>query len=310
MLEIATYIRYPTVCGSIQRSQSSSGALQAHDGRVRTHVARKKQTGARTEGSASPAGPAKGIPIAAGGSVLRPLKAAEAVAREVVGSITAAGLQPGDGLPSEAQMLQQYGVSRESLREGLRLLEVQGMISLRRGPGGGPIVGTVDTANLGRMETLYFHLAGATYDELIEAWVFAESTLARMAATNPDAALRAQVMDPYLSGDVEAAEHVDLELYMSGHEGFHGAVSGLAGNRVFQITFRAYGQIVAHHVATVGDVRKIHQKLVEDHLMVAQAIVNGDGEIASTLMHRHLSQVIEIHRGELGSLLEGPVGWL
>src|SRR6185436_5963734 len=103
-----------------------------------------------------PVSPVKGIPIASGGSLLRSLKAAEVVARDVVRSITAAQLQPGDGLPSESQMLQQYGVSRESLREGLRLLEVQGMISIRRGPGGGPVVGTVDSANLGRMSTLYY----------------------------------------------------------------------------------------------------------------------------------------------------------
>ncbi|WP_448638442.1 FadR/GntR family transcriptional regulator [Geodermatophilus sp. URMC 63] len=276
----------------------------------------KEETGARTgkkqigPSIAESGSPVKGIPVAAGGSVLRPLKAAEVVARDVVRSITAAGLQPGDSLPSEAQMLQQYGVSRESLREGLRLLEVQGMISIRRGPGGGPVVGTVDTANLGRMQALFFHLAGATYDELFEAWVFAESTLARMAAMNPDAALREQVMAPYLSGDVEADEHVDLDVYVTGHEGFHGAVSGLAGNRVFQITFRAYGQIVAHHVSTVGDVRKLHKRLVEDHLKLARVIVDGDGEFASTLMHEHLSQIIGINRRELGSLLEGPVGWL
>lgn len=251
-----------------------------------------------------------GIPIAAGGSVLRPLKAAEVVARDVVHGITAAGLQPGDSLPSEAQMLQTYGVSRESLREGLRLLEVQGMISIRRGPGGGPVVGTVDSANLGRMEALFFHLAGATYDELFEAWLFAESTLARLAATNPDAARRQAVMEPYLVGDVEEDEHVDLEVYVEGHEGFHGAVSGLAGNRVFQLTFRAYGQVVAHHLSTVGDVRKLHKKLVEDHLKLAQAIIDGDGDVAASLMHGHLADVIEITRGELGPLLDGPVGWL
>ena len=276
----------------------------------------EEQTGARMgtknigASIAKPVSPVEGIPIASGGSVLRPLKAAEVVARDVVRSITAAGLQPGDGLPSEAQMLQQYGVSRESLREGLRLLEVQGMISIRRGPGGGPVVGTVDPANLGRMEALFFHLAGATYDELFEAWVFAESTLARMAASNPDAALRAQVMEPYLSGDVEEDEHVDLDVYVSGHGSFHGAVAELAGNRVFQITFRSYGQIVAHHFATFGDVRKFHKHMVEDHLKVARAVVDGDGEVAWTLMNEHLIQNIGYNRGELGSLLEGPVGWL
>jgi DNA-binding GntR family transcriptional regulator len=68
--------------------------------------------------------------------------------------------------------------------------------------------------------------------------------------------------------------------------------------------------LVAHHFSTVGDVRKYHKLLVEDHLKVAQAIVDGDGEVAWTLMNEHLSQVISINRGELGSLLEGPVGWL
>jgi GntR family transcriptional regulator, transcriptional repressor for pyruvate dehydrogenase complex len=47
------------------------------------------------------------------------------------------GLGEGDSLPTEAHMLAHDGVSRESLREGLRLLETQGLITLRRGPGGG-----------------------------------------------------------------------------------------------------------------------------------------------------------------------------
>src|SRR4051812_18011504 len=83
------------------------------------------------------------IAIAPGEGVMRPLKTSEIVARDVVRDISNGGLQPGDGLPSESAMLEQYGVSRESLREGLRLLEVQGLIRIRRGPGGGPIVGTI-----------------------------------------------------------------------------------------------------------------------------------------------------------------------
>ena len=250
------------------------------------------------------------IPIAGGGSVLRPLKAAEVVARAVVRSIRSAGLQPGDSLPSEAEMLKQYGVSRESLREGLRLLEVQGMISIRRGPGGGPSVGTVDSANLGRMEALYFHLAGATYQELFEAWVFAESTLARMAASNPDGALRRAAMEPYLSGDVEEGTHNDLGVYVSGHESFHAAVAALAGNKVFQVTFRAYGMLVAHHLATVGEVRTVHQSLVNDHLKIARVIADGDAAEAEAFMHEHLFTLASLHQESLGDMLDDDVEWL
>ncbi|GAA4259756.1 FadR/GntR family transcriptional regulator [Dietzia aurantiaca] len=274
----------------------------------------KKRPASAKDGSARPEGtdrtPGAGIPIAAGGSVLRPPKAAESVARDIVKDIRALGLRPGDNLPSEAEMLKDYEVSRESLREGLRLLEVQGMITIRRGPGGGPQVGTVDSANLGRMEALYFHLAGATYEELFEAWIFSEGELARRAAANPDAELRAAVMEPYLSGDVDEEAHDDLEVYMSGHEGFHGSVAGLAGNKVFQISFRAFGLLVAHHIAMIGDVRMIHDVLVDDHLQLARIIADGDVEQAGELMERHLRSVIEINRAQFGTKLDGDVDWL
>lgn len=67
-------------------------------------------------------------------------KAAETVARRVVETILQQGLANGDRLPREAEMVEEFGVSRETLREALRLLETQRLIALRRGPGGGPVV--------------------------------------------------------------------------------------------------------------------------------------------------------------------------
>ena len=137
------------------------------------------------------------LPISTGPGLLRPLKTSEGVARDIVDDIVRRGLGEGDGLPSEAAMLEQYDVSRESLREGLRLLEVQGLISIRRGPGGGPIVGSIDPANLGRTSTLYYHLAGATYAELFVAWESAEIAIAELAARNPARQIVRETMDRY-----------------------------------------------------------------------------------------------------------------
>src|SRR5437764_3910532 len=124
------------------------------------------------------------IRTGASDAVLRRLKTSESVARDIARDIMEAGLTTGDALPPEAAMLQQYGVSRESLREALRLLEVQGLISIRRGPGGGPIVGAIDPANPGRASTLFFYMPGATYREQLEARIIGEGVLAEMAARN------------------------------------------------------------------------------------------------------------------------------
>src|SRR5919107_894815 len=94
--------------------------------------------------------------------VPRPVwKTSEVVAFAVARDIVEHGLRSGDRLPLEAEMVEQYSVSRESLREALRLLEAQGIVSIRRGPGGGPVVGRAESVNLGRTMTLYFQLAGA-----------------------------------------------------------------------------------------------------------------------------------------------------
>src|SRR5687767_8211511 len=90
--------------------------------------------------------------VSSSGRVLvRPAKTAESVARRIVQEFRVeSNARAGDRLPTEAAMVSQWGVSRQSVREALRLLEVQGVISRQRGFNGGPVVEQVDSAYLGR----------------------------------------------------------------------------------------------------------------------------------------------------------------
>lgn len=247
------------------------------------------------------------LPIVATNAALRPLKASESVARDIVDDIVTRGLEEGDSLPPEAAMLAQYGVSRETLREGLRLLEVQGLISIRRGPGGGPIVGTVDPANLGRTSTLYYHLAGATYGELFEAWIVSECVIAELAASNPDRAAVRAAMTPYRS----ISEHEDesLDDFVVRHGRFHVAVASLARNRVLQLSLMMVGQVITQHVAANADPRAARENIEHDHVEIAEAILAGRKKRARDEMERHLRSVTDFYRSELGPQMSHIIEW-
>ena len=241
----------------------------------------------------------------------RPLKTSEQVARDVVHDIIAQGLRPGQSLPPEAAMLEHYGVSRESLREGLRLLEVQGLITIRRGPGGGPVVGTVDPANLGRVSTLYFHMAGATYKELFDVWMMAESILAERAARNRDIDARTAAMAPYLEEEpvnVHSAPAA-VEAFVRAHTLFHCAVASLVDNRVLELTMQTMGQIVSHHVAIEADPRELRGVLEQDHLKIARAIVAGHANRARSLMDEHIAGVARLNAERLGPKMDELIEW-
>lgn len=248
------------------------------------------------------------LPISTTRVVLRPLKTSETVARDVVHDIVSRELGQGDRLPAEAQMLQTYGVSRESLREGLRLLEVQGLITLRRGPGGGPVVGTVDPANLGRSASLFYHLAGATYDELFEAWVLAESLLAERAARHADRDEVRELMDPYVVPEFDVDES-DLDEYVEANTRFHAVVAALADNRVLELLLPTIGQIVTHHVVVASDPREVERMVGPHHVEIAAAVRAGHARKARDLMSDHVSGIADFYRERMGPRIHDYVEW-
>src|SRR5207248_107530 len=72
--------------------------------------------------------------------VVRSPKTSEVIARDLAARIAEGGLAPGSRLPVERVMLESLGVGRTTLREALRLLETRGVLTIRAGPKGGPVV--------------------------------------------------------------------------------------------------------------------------------------------------------------------------
>ena len=229
-------------------------------------------------------------PLGAWEMTRRSSKTSEIVALEIVRDIVSQNLKPGDRLPLEAAMLVQYRVSRSSLREALRLLEVQGLIAIRPGPGSGTVVGQVLPGNLARTLTLHLHMSGATYDQLLDGWIASEPLLARLAAQNPDRKRVREALTPFLSED-HGGGHGKWQI-VEGLD-FHERVAELANSPVLALVLQSVSYIVTEQVLTNAERGELEQRIVHDHSQLAAAIIAGDVEKSERLMGDHIRHIVE-----------------
>jgi GntR family transcriptional regulator, transcriptional repressor for pyruvate dehydrogenase complex len=237
----------------------------------------------------------------------RGLKRSELVAREIVEEIIGRRLRAGDVLPPESAMTARYGVARATLREALRLLEAQGIITLKPGPGGGPVMAPVSAKSLGRSSTLYFRLAGATYRDLIEALALMRPWLAELAAehADPDEA-RARLLPA-----VEASEALRNDAAGIWHVGpqFHETVYELSGNPVLSTSVSSLSGIFRDHVLSRIDLTGVRDEFLDDHRRIAQAIIARQPKLAYGLSRANVMRLNEICEEQVADLLRSVIAW-
>ena len=113
---------------------------------------------------------------------VRPTRASSEVVTQIREAILSGRFRPGDRLPTERELAQQFGVSRVTVRDALRALEAGGLIRVKVGGQGGPYVAEPDISQLSDSLGAHLQLRGSTFRELAEARLALETTAARLAA--------------------------------------------------------------------------------------------------------------------------------
>jgi len=197
-------------------------------------------------------------------------------------------LRPGDRLPIEPDLAEQYGVSRSTVREALRVLTSQGLVSTSRGVLGGSFITCPEPAQIAD----YLHASlsllaesrNAGVESLLEARDILEVPAAGLAAlrrTPEDLeALRATLYDP---ADEPIGRRIQLSRLF--HEVMLRAadspiVEALSGP-IFRVLYeRLIDRLSKHDFVMEGD-----------HQLIFDAIAAGDAEAARAEMQIHLQRL-------------------
>jgi DNA-binding FadR family transcriptional regulator len=203
-------------------------------------------------------------------------------------------------------MLERFGVGRGSLREALRILEVNGLVVLKPGPGGGPVVARHDPASFGQMMTLHLQSLGATYRQLLEARVDYETLLALKAAER-EGDEAGEIMRGAMNAPPASPE--DDNQYLSATGGFHAAVGRASGNPVLALAADAIYAIWSVRVTRVLYAPEHRDGVLRDHAAIARAIERHEGKRAERLMREHMKHYQDYCEVRYPARMDDLVDW-
>jgi GntR family transcriptional regulator, transcriptional repressor for pyruvate dehydrogenase complex len=210
------------------------------------------------------------------------------VLHHVEGELIAGRLHVGDRLPGERVLAAQLGISRASVREGIRVLEAMGVI--RTAAGSGPDAGAVVVADTsaGMTSALRLHLASSTLPvaDVVRTRVLLETWAVQEAAHHRDQAHLDQAR-----ALLDAMDHTDtVEGFLRLDAEFHVTLSRVAGNAVVAAIMTALRDAIHGYVlaAAPEDWPPMARRLRRQHRNVLAAVEAGDGERAARLVARHI----------------------
>jgi len=220
----------------------------------------------------------------------------EQIAFEIRRFIAQHGLRPDDRLGTETELASEFGVSRPTLREALRLLASSHLVRVSRGPGGGVFVASTQNEGIGRnlSESIATMLEAESVSlvELVEARIHLEVPLAGLAAENATeetaAELEAAIADATSNRDHPASDEFRLA-----DARFHRAIARTAGNELLR-AFTSWTLDVLQPllVAQVGETID-GDTILRQHRAIARAIRRKQPAAAQRAMRRHLEYVLE-----------------
>ena len=226
---------------------------------------------------------------------VRPAKIADLVAGVLRERILSAELPDGAELPKQEDLLAEFGISQPPLREALRILESERLITVRRGNVGGAVVHRPSETAAASLLAMVLQSKQATLGELVDAMAAIEPLCVAAAAARTD---RATTVLPRLRATLDAsiAAIADGEAYTGLARRFHTDIVATCGNvtlgvvcGVLEAMWTAHVDLLARGTGALGAYTDVtaRRESVREHERIYAAIDKGDAAAAERLARAH-----------------------
>lgn len=238
----------------------------------------------------------------AGSQSVRVPKAAELIADALRQRIAQGDLQAGDALPSEADLIVDFNVSRASLREALRILETEGLIEVKRGAQGGARIRLPSEDTAAKSLGLLLQVRGATLKDMFDARLILEPPLMNQLAQNRTdedlAVIRAHL-------DRERKIVDNSKQFAPAAAEFHRILVSRAGNVALAIIVGMLDELYLRHLNQFissgrRDLPTLNNHSYTNHVQLLDALVARDGPGAEVIWRYHMQNARKIILEELG----------
>jgi GntR family transcriptional regulator, transcriptional repressor for pyruvate dehydrogenase complex len=226
------------------------------------------------------------------------------VADELRTLIVSGELSEGESLGREPDLVERFGVSRPSLREALRILEAEGLITVERGVRGGVVAHEPDKRMTARTAALVLRSRNVPLADVFEARSLLEPVAARKIASMPARARTAVTAE--LGALVGAQEEAigDPEAFAVANTEFHERLVALSGNQTLGILSEMLNEIVTRAVTAVsraGDGTgslATRQRGVRSQRRLLRLIEEGVPAAAEEHWRAHMAVVAKVMLGQ------------
>lgn len=223
-------------------------------------------------------------------------KVSDRIIAQIRDAILSGQLKPGDRLASEKELMTQFEVSKATMRESLRVLEVLGLIEVRKGISGGAFVAKVDMRTTIHSLINFIHFQPVSIREITMLRYLIEPTVARIAAsrfTSEDENNLRKIIG-------ESIEPAGFEL--SREIGFHRYLARMAGNTLLTLMIDFIDNLLEDIKGRLDLGSRFYEEVRKAHQIILECLIQKDTLAAGIAMTNDL-----LHVGEQLCRADGSV---